>query len=518
MLVEQLSIAYKCNSSIGNSINLKEMIQEVLKTFVSESYAIYSEFLLINHLGKLEKIHSFGRISEFDPDKYSSYTNPVDLIINEDIKILKTNLENGVLFFVLKNTNMDCSFFVSMLESFIPKLNISVNACINFQKLEQTNQYLEKQKKELIKANKIKDDFLANMSHELKTPLNSIMVISSIMAKNKDNELNENQLRNMKIIKKCSDDLLVLINDILDISKLEAGRLEVFRENFNIKNLIEELVDSFEELVKQKNIEIRKDFTGCDFNIISDEKRVGQIIKNFLSNAVKFTNKGYVEVKIYEFENSIEIEVIDTGIGMEDSDLERIFTRFKQVDDSRTRKFGGTGLGLAISKELATMLSCKIEVTSQLGVGSNFKLIIPKELNDNSLCHEKKLLKCDIELKEEISKICERFILIMHSNSVEQFKFTIGLKKDNFKVIPFFDENEFYLKIEDYIDKNPIIILDDKIINFDSILEKYKKDIDFIVISDKKYENIALNLDNTIKVEDLINEVRNYFFNQKSDL
>ena len=177
MLVEQLSIAYKCNSSIGNSINLKEMIQEVLKTFVSESYSIYSEFLLINHLGELEKIHSFGRINEFDANKYSSYKNPVDLIVNEDIKVLKINLENAVLFFVLKNTNMDCSFFVSMLESFIPKLNISVNACINFQKLEQTNKYLEEQKKELIKANKIKDDFLANMSHELKTPLNSITVI-----------------------------------------------------------------------------------------------------------------------------------------------------------------------------------------------------------------------------------------------------------------------------------------------------------------------------------------------------
>ncbi len=518
MLVEQLSIAYKCNSSIGNSINLKEMIQEVLKTFVSESYAIYSEFLLIDNLGKLEKIHSFGRINEFDPDEYSSYKNPVDLIIKEDIKVLKTNLENGVLFFVLKNTNIDCSFFVSMLESFIPKLNISVNACINFQKLEQTNKYLEEQKKELIKANKIKDDFLANMSHELKTPLNSIMVISSIMAKNKDNELNENQIRNMKIIKKCSDDLLVLINDILDISKLEAGRLDVFRENFNIKNLIEELVDSFEELVKQKSIEIKKDFSGCDFNIISDEKRVGQIIKNFLSNAVKFTNKGYVQVKMCEFENSIEIEVIDTGIGMEDSDLERIFTRFKQVDDSRTRKFGGTGLGLAISKELATMLSCKIEVTSQLGVGSSFKLIIPKELNSDFLCHEKKFLKCDIELKEEISKVCERYILIMHSNGIEQFKFTVGLKKENFKVIPFFDKNEFYLKIEDYIDKNPIIIIDDKIINFDSILKKYKENMNFIVLSDEKYENIALNLNNNVKVEDLIKEVKNYFLSQKGSL
>ena len=130
-------------------------------------------------------------------------------------------------------------------------------------------------------------------------------------------------------------------------------------------------------------------------------------------------------------------------------EIDYIFDRFKQVDDSRTRKFGGTGLGLAISKELATMLSCKIEVTSQLGVGSSFKLIIPKELNSDFLCHEKKFLKCDIELKEEISKVCERYILIMHSNGIEQFKFTVGLKKENFKVIPFFDKNEFYLKIEE---------------------------------------------------------------------
>ena len=511
MLVEQLSIAYKCNSSIGNSINLKEMIQEVLKTFVSESYSIYSEFLLINHLGELEKIHSFGRINEFDANKYSSYKNPVDLIVNEDIKVLKINLENAVLFFVLKNTNMDCSFFVSMLESFIPKLNISVNACINFQKLEQTNKYLEEQKKELIKANKIKDDFLANMSHELKTPLNSITVISSIMVRNKDNQLNENQIKNMKIIKKCSDDLLILINDILDISKLEAKYLDVFKEKFNVKNLLDELVDSFEEVVKQKNIEIKKDFLGSDFNIVSDEKRVGQIIKNFLSNAVKFTNKGYVQIKMFEFENSIEIDVIDTGIGIENSDIEKIFTRFKQVDDSRTRKFGGTGLGLAISKELANMLSCKIEVSSEFGVGSTFKLIIPKNSDEITLCEEEKTLISNPKSKEEIFKISDKKIFIMHSNSIEQFRFTIALKKENLKVIPIFNQEEFYSKIESFSNHNSIMIIDDNIINFNDILEMYNKNIDFIIIGSKEYENCVLNLNRNEKVEDLIIYIKDYF-------
>ena len=278
-----------------------------------------------------------------------------------------------------------------------------------------------------------------------------------------------------------------------------------------MKNLLDELVDSFEEVVKQKNIEIKKDFLGSDFNIVSDEKRVGQIIKNFLSNAVKFTNKGYVQIKMFEFENSIEIDVIDTGIGIESSDVEKIFARFKQVDDSRTRKFGGTGLGLAISKELANMLSCKIEVSSEFGVGSTFKLIIPKNSDEITLCEEEKTLISNPKSKEEIFKISDKKIFIMHSNSIEQFRFTIALKKENLKVIPIFNQEEFYSKIESFTNHNSIMIIDDNIINFDDILEMYNKNIDFIIIGRREYKNCVLNLNINENIEDLIIYIKDYF-------
>lgn len=117
MLIEQLAIAYKCHSSIGNSVNLKEMIHEVLKTFVSESYAIYSEFLLLNDERETIKIDSFGRINNFDVNRYKDYEKPLELISEDEIKVLKINLDNGIIFLVSKNMNADCSFFASMFEA-----------------------------------------------------------------------------------------------------------------------------------------------------------------------------------------------------------------------------------------------------------------------------------------------------------------------------------------------------------------------------------------------------------------
>ncbi len=469
------------------------MIHEVLKTFVSESYAIYSEFLLLNDSNETIKVDSFGRISNFDSTKYKEYKNSLELIIEDETKVLKINLDNGIIFLVSKNVTADCSFFVSMFESLIPKLNISVNACINFEKLEQTNKFLEDQKKELIKANKTKDDFLANMSHELKTPLNSITVISSIMARNKDNLLNENQLKNMNIIKKCSDDLLGLINDILDISKIEAGVLVVKNEEFNLKYLLNDLLDSFEEVCIQKNIGLKREFVDSDLYINSDENKLSQIIKNLLSNAVKFTSKGYVKVKMNESSDSIQIEVIDTGIGIEEKNLTNIFDRFNQVDDSRTRKFGGTGLGLTISKELSNMLFCNLDVSSKFGEGTCFKLIIPKNISGKIFVKQDKVINNKIKKIDEICHL-EKTILILCANSVEQFKYAIALKKENYKVVPFFDTEELYLKIGNFLHKNPIIIVDDKVENFNLIFDDYKEIVDFIVISDKKYENVILNL------------------------
>lgn len=506
MLVEQLALAYKCHNSIGNSTDLKEMIQEVLKTFVSESYAIYSEFLVKTEDGSFEKVDSFGKKLDFDFEKYKEYLEPLNLIFDDvyNLKILKLNLENGIIFLVSKNGDVDCSFFVSMFESLIPKLNISINACINFQKLEKTNELLKEQKKELIKANKTKDDFLANMSHELKTPLNSITVISSIMVRNKDKKLDESQLRNMKIIKKCAEDLLILINDILDISKIEAGVLQIHIEEINLKRLLDELFDSFEELSEQKNIQLKKEYVAQDFNLVSDEKRVSQIIKNFLTNAIKFTNKGSVTIRLEESKEHYQIDVIDTGIGINKENISNIFDRFKQVDDSTTRKYGGTGLGLAISKELASMLNSNLKVKSEIGVGSTFSLIIPKNFTlenkiENKIANE--------EFKE--FKKTNKTIFILHSNSIVQFKLSVGLKKLGFDVHPIFNTQEFDLKINSLNNlENLIFIIDGKVENIDEIIKKCKdENINIVIIGEIKdsEEIFCVKDDFTI-----LDELKNY--------
>lgn len=502
MLIEQLSIAYRCHCSIGNSVNLKEMIHEVLKTFVSESYAFYGHFCLLTEDMTFENFDSFGKIIDFDYKKYDDYKDQLSVIDDGNLIILKINLDNGILFLASKNVDADCSFFLSMFESLISKLNLSVNACINYNKLEKVNHLLKKQKKELIKANKIKDDFLANMSHELKTPLNSISIISKVMANNKDNKLDDISLKNIKIINKCSEDLTEIINDILDISKIEAGELTITKNNISLKNLIEELYDSFAPIAHNKNIGFINNFQINNDNIFTDEYRTKQIIKNFLSNALKFTKEGKVEILSKEFDEYFEISIIDSGIGISKNNLNYIFDRFKQIDDSMGKKHQGTGLGLAISKQLSEMLNGYITVESEEGIGSTFKYIIYKKSNKNIL---ENYNKTESDIKESVflfDKIfLEKQIYLFHSNSIEQFNLTINLKKYGLKVIPILNEDKLKEKIDDIKNNNNLLILDSKIKNLQNIID-----------NEKIIKSNLIILEEGISIENLIENLKNIQF------
>lgn len=139
MLVQNLAITYKCFSSIGNSLNLKEMMNEVLKSFVSETYAIYGEYAIADETKNMVKLSSFGKINDFNPNKYKYFNEKIKLVVEEDKKVLILNLDYGAIYLITKNLEVDCSFFLSMFESFMNKLNISIQACINVQKLEESN-------------------------------------------------------------------------------------------------------------------------------------------------------------------------------------------------------------------------------------------------------------------------------------------------------------------------------------------------------------------------------------------
>lgn len=355
--------------------------------------------------------------------------------------------------------------------------------------LKQLTILQEKQKKDLTDANKYKTDFLANMSHELKTPLNSINVISSIMMKNRDSSLSEKQVKNLQIINGCGNDLLYLINDVLDISKLEAGEVVINKTQINVKSLMTEIKDMFLPQVKEKGI----DFVfECDEieDIYSDENRIKQIIKNLLSNALKFVKQGSIKFIIRNKDENILIEVIDDGIGIEKDKMDHIFDRFKQADGSTTRKYGGTGLGLSICKELLHLLNGDISVESEVNAGTTFRVVLPKD--KTSIKNTVKVVKEKVDETpkvREISSLNKENILVLNSDPISFMGIIIELKNyyevsqvANFtNLLKEFDEN-----------KHELIILDSSDIKIDDLnrfLDLTKKKI-IIIYKEYIEENI----------------------------
>lgn len=271
---------------------------------------------------------------------------------------------------------------VTLLESNISEIyQLNVNFVSMINELNERTKKLYDAKIFAEEANKTKDDFLANMSHELKTPLNSINIISDVMIKNKSGNLDEKQIKNLEIVHKCGKDLLYLINDVLDLSKLDAKQNHIHNTKINLKNFMTSIYEMFLAQIKAKNIElIFKIDDNLDY-IYNDQNKIKQIIRNLLSNALKFTEKGKIYFIVKDDKNNIKIIIQDEGIGIPQDKIEYIFDRFKQLDGSTTRKYGGTGLGLSICKEIITLLNGEIKVTSEQNKGSTFEVIIPKNMN-----------------------------------------------------------------------------------------------------------------------------------------
>ena len=227
---------------------------------------------------------------------------------------------------------------------------------------------------ELERSNKYKSEFLANMSHELRTPLNSIILLSKILGFNKTENLTEEDLKKLTIINRAGEELLRLINDILDLSKVEAGKMELDLTVFESKDLMQEFKELFEDLSKEKKLDfiVRDEFNST---IKSDRNKISQIVRNFLSNSFKFTKEGSIEIILSEINNSIKIVVIDSGIGIPKEKQRVIFEEFRQVDGSISREFGGSGLGLSICKNFANILNAQIDVKSKINEGSEFSIL-----------------------------------------------------------------------------------------------------------------------------------------------
>jgi len=249
--------------------------------------------------------------------------------------------------------------------------------------VEAAKNDIEQKTKQLEISSKYKSEFLANMSHELRTPLNSLLILSKDLSENRKKNLDNIQVESAEIIYKSGQDLLVLINEVLDLSKIEAGKMSINIERVSLKIFTDDLIRNFKHLADQKglklNAKLDKDLPE---SIHTDSQRLNQILKNLISNAIKFTEKGSVSISINRYtENTVIISVTDTGIGIQEDKQMAIFEAFQQAEGGTSRKYGGTGLGLSISRELAKLLGAEITLNSKINEGSTFSVIIPLDIH-----------------------------------------------------------------------------------------------------------------------------------------
>jgi CheY-like chemotaxis protein len=260
-------------------------------------------------------------------------------------------------------------------------------------RLEEQAERLESQRRDLVlaqdsliasadalrRASRYKSEFLANMSHELRTPLNSSLILSSLLADNRGANLTEEQVRHARAIREANESLLDLINDILDLSKIEAGHADIEPVQVTMASVLDSLRQVFGEMAAQKSLQlVIESDPATPERIVTDSRRLQQVLRNLLSNAIKFTERGSVSLQVKPARRGrLRFTVTDTGIGIDPALHETIFEAFRQADGSTSRRFGGTGLGLSISRELARLLGGTLSVRSAPGEGSAFTLELP---------------------------------------------------------------------------------------------------------------------------------------------
>jgi CheY-like chemotaxis protein len=245
--------------------------------------------------------------------------------------------------------------------------------------LERANEVVQLKAQELEQASQYKSDFLANMSHELRTPLNSLLILSKLLSDNDEGHLTDEQVRYAQTIQSSGNDLLTLINDILDLSKIEAGHMEIKPEAVSLSRLTGDLLNLFTPVAEKKNLTFRIEVTPeCPATVETDGQRLDQVLRNLLSNAFKFTERGAVELSVGRLsDGQVALTVVDTGVGIPEDQQMAVFELFRQADGTISRRYGGTGLGLSICRELVRLLGGALSLRSGQG-GSAFTVVIPE--------------------------------------------------------------------------------------------------------------------------------------------
>ena len=341
------------------------------------------------------------------------------------------------------------------------------------QELTKQKEALQAAKEEAEKASQFKSQFLANMSHELRTPLNSIILLSKLLQESKNECLDEEDIQKAAVIHKAGKELLELINEILDMSKIESGNMEMEFIDVDSQELLGDIEELFRPIAKEKglNFVVEDNFKA---HFISDKGKLSQVLRNLLSNAFKFTEKGEVSLKLFKDEKNIKFIVQDSGIGIPKEKQSLIFEAFKQVDGSISRKYGGTGLGLSISKKIIEMLGGKIELQSKEGEGTTFTVTIPLkegQATTPSALEEPKLQESELtlpmpsddennETDSEDTFLKDKKILLVDDDSRNIFTLTALIETLGGEVFTAFNGEEALEMLEDEKGEIDLIFMD----------------------------------------------------------
>ncbi|UCG35492.1 MAG: PAS domain S-box protein, partial [Candidatus Omnitrophota bacterium] len=300
-----------------------------------------------------------------------------------DVLIIPIKIKEKILGFVTTFEPADKKYpdepQIQILEIFVHKAAVAIE---NRRLIEET----QARARQLEQVNKVRTDFFTNMSHELRTPLNSIITLTSVLLKKMSGELNAEQLKQIQIIKHNGENLLKLINNILDLSKIDAGRIDLNYSYFSLSQLVKTNIEAIRPLCQRKKLklELKLDKKLPEY-VFSDQDKIKQVLTNILGNAIKFTQRGKIKVSVKPENggNQIHFAIADTGIGMDKKEIDQIFQAFKQLDHTDRRRFEGTGLGLSISKQMWSFLGGTISVESKKGKGTTFHLLLPiKEVRE----------------------------------------------------------------------------------------------------------------------------------------
>ncbi|WP_416220940.1 HAMP domain-containing protein [Bdellovibrio sp. SKB1291214] len=384
------SYAFTERRTVSNKYRLKEGLigqcafekKRILLTNPPEDYVMISSSIVeerprniivlpVLFEGELKAVIELASLTPFT----QNYINFLDQLMDSVgviLNMISSSMRTEELLQELKRSNVELEAQAKELEDKAGLLEVKN------QEVELASRSLEEKAEQLSLISKYKSEFLANMSHELRTPLNSLLILSKTLADNREKNLSSEQVKFASTVHSAGQDLLALINEILDLSKVEAGKMPVSPKIVEIAEVKEYLEQTFRPVAEHKGLEFTVTTShDLPMTMVTDENRLHQILKNLLSNAFKFTDKGRVTMDVKAEAGSIVYRVTDTGIGIPADKQKLIFEAFQQADGTTSRKYGGTGLGLTISREIARLLGGLITVESAPGQGSSFILTLP---------------------------------------------------------------------------------------------------------------------------------------------